>query len=102
MALGCYLGFHSQGGGIRPLEGFFAPLLGHWSFLYEPNAKSLGKWRTVHWLLACGPVIIFLAALRLHRRRRRPGPGLLAAVLYILATVSWVLVGLARVAHSMA
>lgn len=100
--LAAFMGAGSQGGGIDPITAFFCPALGQWSFLFGPNDRSLGEWSAVQWWLTISSTCALLASSIAARRASRRVTMQASAAACVLSTLFWVMLGLARVAYSMA
>jgi hypothetical protein len=95
--IGTGLSFGAQRGGIGPLNGFIAPLIGPWSRCLEPNADRLKFWEAGNWLFAVSVTLITFLSVSVSVRMKKNGVRALIKVIAYLAVLFWGLCGIGKV-----
>ena len=95
--LGFLLSFAAQGGGIGPVNGFIAPVLGPWSGILEPNAIRLRDWKLNNQVFAVGATLVVAASVMLSAVPERKAWKILLKLVAHVAVAFWCLCGIGKV-----
>ena len=99
---GVVLSFYAQRGGITPPNAFFAPILDPWSQVLPPNAHGVSVWSIEYTAFAgCLTCVLAFSLLGSYFAGRR-WLRYVSTGVAILALITWVLSGLAKVILEMA
>ena len=96
-ALGVFLSFGAQPGGITQVNAFIAPLIGPWSQVLEPNSHHVGSWSERYKMFAIILTVILVICLTGSLLFMNFWLSYMSTVIAFLSLIIWVLSGLAKV-----
>ncbi len=94
---GFLLSFAAQGGGIGPVNGFIAPIIGPWSRLLEPNADRFRDWELNNYIFALSVTFLTAALVMASSVPRNRAVRILLELAAHAAVVFWCWCGMIKV-----